>query len=111
MTRRGQSTIEHALFLGAVMAGLLTIQTVVQRGLNARYRTMVDGAVTVAGGSGQYEPYYAKSQSKVLQSHTVSTTYVPGGEVRRSTRDRNIVESGEQTGETNLDADNAWDQK
>ena len=107
--RPGQATVEHALFLGMVIAGLMAISLYIQRGLNARYKTVVDGAVTVGGGSSQYEPYYASSESIAAVKNAVVTSYIPGGGVTRAERATQTVESGWQKNEQNLKADDEWD--
>ena len=119
--RGGQATVEHALFLGMVIAGLIGIQQVVQRGLNARYKSLVDGTTNALKSGGQYEPYYTRSESTVANYSAVTTEYKPGGEIVRQDQSKQVTESGWQRNMQRdedckpdpckpiLDVDNGWD--
>lgn len=107
--RAGQATVEHGLFLGIVIGALIALQVFVTRGLNARYKSLVDGTTTALGSSGQYEPYYANSESTVANYSAVTTEYKPGGEVVRRDRSRQMTESGWQRSQQDLKADDGWD--
>jgi len=51
---RGQHILEYALLIAAVATALVTMQTYVRRGVQARMRNLSDEGPSL----GQYEPYY-----------------------------------------------------
>ena len=67
-SRRGQSLLEHAIVLTTLLAAVLVMQAYMKRGLQARYRTLVDGAVQAIGAKTQYEPYYTSASSTSTRS-------------------------------------------
>ena len=105
----GQSTIEYAVVVGLLSGALLTIGAYVQRGMQARYRTMVDGAVTAAGAPTQYEPYYASAQGVTTQDNRVTLAYAPGGQIVKTEDGRAIGAPGNvRISGASLNADDAW---
>lgn len=84
---KGQSTVEYAIILGVVVAGLIAMQTFVKRGLQARYH---DGTKYLAnqtdtiGNSTQYEPYYLDSNYTVTQDKNASDTVTARGSTNRT---------------------------
>lgn len=82
--RKGQSTVEYAIILGVVVAGLVAMQTYVKRGLQARYH---DGTLYLAnqtteiGGSTQYEPYYLDSSYDATQTTSENELVTARGKV------------------------------
>jgi hypothetical protein len=107
----GQAVVEYALLVGLVIAALTTIQVYAKRGLQARYRTTVDGALQHVGALNQYEPYYADSASTVTQDDVTTLTYAPGGAVTRTIASGVEVDSttpSTQEVGVRLDQDNGW---
>lgn len=60
VNRKAQSLGEMAILVSLVTAAVFGMQAYVKRGLQARYKTVVD-AVGDVYGLHQYEPYYASS--------------------------------------------------
>ena len=88
---------------------LITIGAYVQRGMQARYKTIADGAVTAAGAPTQYEPYYASAQGVTTQDNRVTLTYAPGGQITKNEDGRAIGNAGNtRVSGASLDADDAW---
>ena len=111
--RIGQSLAEYALLMTMAIAAVMGIQTYAKRSLQARERTMIDGAVTALGASTQptqYEPYYAQSSSTVTRESGDVTTYHPGGEMTHLTLfdDTTVKPSSWQKESVNLENDDAW---
>ena len=79
--RRGQSLLEYAVLVGAVVTVLAGMQTYLRRGLQARIadagvRDAIPGTTTVP----QYEPYYALSSNGILGVKTTGNYVItPGG--------------------------------
>ena len=94
-----------------MIAALATIQAYAKRGLQARYRTVVDGSLAHVGALNQYEPYYARAASTVTQDDTTTLTYAPGGAVTRTvagTTQVDVARENTQDVGVQLDQDNAW---
>ena len=79
--RRGQSLLEYAILVGAVVTALAAMQTYLRRGLQARIadagmRDAIPGTTDVP----QYEPYYNVSSTGILGVKTTGNyTITPGG--------------------------------
>ena len=95
---RAQSSVEYVIAIGAVLGALFLIQTYVRRALQARYQTMVDGAVLAIANRDQYEPYYPSGNSTVTQQGEVVATYRPGGIVGLSVDQNAPVSTIEDAG-------------
>lgn len=106
--QEGQSLAEYALLLGVVLAAMVTIQTYAKRGLQARYRSVVDGAMIAIGAPTQYEPYYMSSASRERQTHGQLLRYLPGGSIQRVEQDQKVTEEGAERVGVSLAADDAW---
>ena len=106
--RSGQSLAEYAILLGVVVVALITMQAYARRGLQARYRTVVDGAMKAIRAPTQYEPYYASAASTDRQDQSVLLDYQPGGAVTRMEREQRIGEGGVERVGASLTADDAW---
>ncbi len=110
-SERGSNLTEYAL--GVVMlVGVLTgMRTYVARGLEARYKTVVDGAITALKptSTAQYEPYYTLNGSTVTQDEAETYTYATGGAATRVTNSTVIRDPGavEQVLPT-FEADDDW---
>lgn len=73
--RRGQHLAQYALLIGAVTAALLTMQTFVRRGLQARIAT---GAMIGRSTPAQYEPYYLRAPAPANVDSRNNTTRESG---------------------------------
>ena len=94
---KGQSTAEYAILIGLVIAAAVAMQIYVKRGLQARVhdasQVLVRQTSNAADGlaaSGQYEPYYIRSDFNVIRSSAVDsrmeTTGVVASDDYSSTR-------------------------
>ena len=67
---KGQNTAEYALLIALVVAGVIAMQTYLQRGLQARARGannyLADNTKEL-GTAKQYEPYYQQSNYDVTR--------------------------------------------
>ena len=77
------------MVIGIVVVVMLGIQVYVKRGLQARFKTTMDGAVTAIGAPTQYEPYYASSKYERTADSEVTLTYAPRGAITQ--RERNVT--------------------
>ena len=113
-SRRAQSRVEYVLAIAALVGGLFLIQTYVRLGLQARYKTIVDGAVeSVNPSANQYEPYYPSASSTVTTDTERKSTYTAGGTVTVKVDDAapetEIVDAGaRQDIGFDLKADDDW---
>ena len=107
--RGGQSLLEHAIVLTTLLAAVFAMSAYAKRGLQARYRTLVDGAVQSIGAPTQYEPYYASASSTSTRDSTGTFTYAPGGTVTSGGRLTSVTDPGaRQRVGVELYADDAW---
>ena len=105
--------MEYALAVAALVGALFLVQTYVRRGLQARYKTIVDGAVEAVNTANQYEPYYPSSSSTVTTDTERKSTYTAGGTVTVSVDDAvpesEVVDAGaRQDVGFDLKADDDW---
>ena len=100
---RAQSVAEYSVCLALVLAALLGMQLYAKRGLQGRYKELVDHAVKQASSAAeltttspkQYEPYYVKDQFTVRQSKQVNETVKTEGQVQRDfLEDKVAIEKG-----------------
>jgi len=81
--KAGQNTLEYAILISLVVAGIVAMQTYAQRALQARVRDasvyMSDtiaaaptGSAIVMGGTPQYEPYYLETAYDITRDGTES---------------------------------------
>ena len=73
--KKAQNTAEYALLIALVVAGVIAMQTYAQRALQARVRgaaIMLTNSTrtNVIGSTGQYEPYYLKTDYQVTRNST-----------------------------------------
>lgn len=102
---KAQGLAELAVLLGLVMAALIGMQVYVKRGLQARYKAIVDAAGD-AYGLHQYEPYYASS-SMITQQDSDIRYRQAAGTIIMETDDTTIRQGQQKTG-SRLEADNDW---
>lgn len=84
---KGQSTVEYAIILGVVVAGLIAMQTFVKRGLQARYHdgtNFLANQTDTIGNSTQYEPYYQDSSYTTTQNKAGSDKVDARGSTNRT---------------------------
>ena len=106
---RGQALLEHAIVLTTLLAAVFAMSAYAKRGLQARYRTLVDGAVKAIRAPTQYEPYYASASSTATQDSTTTATYAPGGTVTvNGSVSRTSDPGGQERVGVELQADDAW---
>lgn len=76
---RGQNLSEYSVLIAMLLVAFVTINVYVRRGLQGRYRDMVNDTTAKAaelGGvavKGQYEPYYLEAESIIDTSKTSVT--------------------------------------
>lgn len=88
--RRAQSVAEYSVCLALVLAALLGMQIYVKRGLQGRYKEVVDHAAQQAVNAAQfttspkqYEPYYVQDKFTVSQSKVVNENISYQGQTGR----------------------------
>jgi len=92
--RKAQSTLEYALIIGVVVAGLLLMQYYVKRGLAGRYKASSDDL------GDQYDPTRYTGSFETVSSSNVRQT-VKGGVTpgERTTRTEHMgIQKNEKTG-------------
>lgn len=115
IANKAQSLAEYAVLVALIVAALAGIQVYLKRGLQARYKTLVDGAAIVINsttgertGTRQYEPYYAQSEQTTDQQQATTHTYHPGGAVKRGISTTVAVTDATETTGLDTGADDAW---
>lgn len=105
----GQGTLEYVLVIIVLWTAVLVMQTYVKRGLQARYRTVVDGAVSSVGAPTQYEPYYPSATTVTTQDAQATSSYVPGGTVTTTWQGSRVTDANatQEVG-VDLQADDDW---
>jgi len=99
---RAQSVAEYSVCLALVLAAVLGMQLYVKRGLQGRYKELVDHAAKQASSVAQlttnpkqYEPYYVQDQFTVSQSKiTNESTNYEGQTTRDFLEDKVAIEKG-----------------
>ncbi|MBI3314566.1 MAG: hypothetical protein HYZ86_01310 [Candidatus Omnitrophica bacterium] len=98
---KGQNTAEYALLIALVVAGVIAMQTYVQRSLQAKMRnagmvlshnTELNGITTTE----QYEPYYQSSNYVVTRNATENTRQGRGLIAHDSSSNRTRADQGFQ---------------
>ena len=79
---KAQTLAEYALLLAIIVASVIAMQVYVKRGLQARYKKIVDSAGQSVGMT-QYEPYYTKSEETIEQDHSTTYNYKTEGRLIR----------------------------
>jgi uncharacterized protein (UPF0333 family) len=64
LNKKGQSTLEYALLIGVIVAGLIAMQVYLKRGYQGRLRESTDQI------GEQYSPGYTTSKSKTTAEST-----------------------------------------
>jgi hypothetical protein len=94
-SKKAQNTAEYAILIALVIAAAMAIQTYVKRGLQARVRDAVikyQADTADLGPTGQYEPYYLKSDFTTDADSSQTNSELDGGgwtrDVTTDTQDR-----------------------
>ena len=74
--KKAQSLAEYAILVFLVIAAVVGMQVYLKRGLQARFKTFVDGAGNYVGLR-QYEPYYIDSNITTQQLQKTKITHKP----------------------------------
>lgn len=93
---------EYSVCLALVLAALLGMQIYVKRGLQGRYKEVVDHAAKQAANAAQfttspkqYEPYYIQDQFNVSQSKITNERISYEGQATRDfLEDKVVIEKG-----------------
>ncbi|MBU4251670.1 MAG: hypothetical protein KKC39_01980 [Candidatus Omnitrophica bacterium] len=85
---------EYSICLALVLAALLGMQLYVKRGLQGRYRELVDHAAKQAASPKQYEPYYVQDEFTVKQSKIVNEDVKYEGLTTRDSLEDSTVVKG-----------------
>jgi len=89
--KRAQSMAEYSVCLALVLAALLGMQLYVKRGLQGRYKELVDHAAKQAASPKQYEPYYVQDKFKVRQSKITNESINYEGQTTRDILEDKVV--------------------
>lgn len=81
---KAQSVAEYSICVAVVLAALLGMQILVKRGLQGKYKDLVDYTTKQASSPHQYSPYYVQDSFRVLQSKTLSEDFKGRGVVNRN---------------------------
>jgi len=104
--RRAQSVAEYSVCLALVLAALLGMQFYVKRGLQGRYKEVIDhtakqaaSAAGLATSPKQYEPYYVQDQFTVGQYQTTNEAISYEGQTNRDfLKDSTVVKGTSKRG-------------
>jgi len=123
IANKAQSLAEYAVLVALIVAALAGINVYLKRGLQARYKTLVDGATTftkvipatettpeevIIVGVKQYEPYYAQSEQTIDRQQATAYTYQTKGALQRGINSTVAVTDATETTGLNTGADDAW---
>jgi Flp pilus assembly pilin Flp len=91
--KKAQTTAEYAILIALIVGAVVAMQVYVKRGIQGRVKDVVDhtgsgGEVGMTGDnltfkSGQYEPYYQKSEVITNQTSGSTEEMLEGGSVER----------------------------
>jgi Flp pilus assembly pilin Flp len=103
---QAQTLSEYALLIAIISAAIFGMQVYVKRGLQARYKTVVD-VTGESVGIKQYEPYYVQSDQTIERELNTAYTYRQKGKLERGVES---TMTGNATIITGLDisADDDW---
>lgn len=104
---KAQSLAEYAILVSIIVVTLLGIQVYVKRGLQAKYKSFVDGAGESVGIK-QYEPYYAQTEQTIDQKQNTTYTYKPKGKLTRGIDSTVVRKDATITQNWDLKADDDW---
>ena len=104
---KAQSLAEYAILISMVVVALAGINVYLKRGLQAKYKNVVDLAGESVGIQ-QYEPYYAKTEQTIQQEHNTTYVYQPKGQLSRGIDSTLTRKDANITQEWDLRADDDW---
>ena len=111
---RAQSLAEYAMLVALIVAALAGVNIYLKRGLQAKYKTLVDAATIAKNSAGinvgtsQYEPYYAQSTQTTDQKQATTYDHQLGGAVTRGISSTVTVTGLTETTGLDTGADDAW---
>lgn len=105
MMNKAQTLAEISVLLGVVVLAFTGMQVYIKRGLQARYKTSVDAAVSMAQKSAeeesgllQYEPYYQdQAQKSTAKQADVESFETSEGQQRKLQRKEYLDQSIERS--------------
>ena len=106
-SNKAQSFAEYSILAVLVLTAITGIQLYVKRGLQAKYKNVVDCAGDMSGTK-QYEPYYVQSEEVIKQDFVTEHTYEPKGVVKRTIDEEMLREDAVTTDIFDLEADDDW---
>lgn len=114
LNRKGQNTAEYAILIAIIIAAAVGMQTYVKRNLQGRVREAVDhtgtaqmvGDANLTFSGGQYEPYYAQSDTQVRSENKADEEIGARGQIIRTNME-NVTKVDQGGTETVLGAENA----
>lgn len=76
--KKAQNTAEYAILIALVIGAAIAMQTYVKRSWQGGVKYAVD-KIKKSGGTGQYEPYYLKSEYETKEDAYVDTVETKSG--------------------------------
>lgn len=98
---KGQSLSEYSLMLAMVFIAVVAVHIYAKRGLQGRYKDVVNEVTTAAAAQQQYEPYYAVSESTVDAPRHITTAHELAGIKEGKLVRKLLTDTGPTTVETN----------
>lgn len=95
--KKAQNTAEYAILIALVIAAAMAIQTYVKRGLQGRVHDAVAKYATdtsTIGTTGQYEPYYLKSDYTTTTDSSQVNSELNGGGWTRDSQSEKVDRTG-----------------
>lgn len=90
LKKKAQSLTEYSVCLAVVLVALITMNLYVKRGLQGRYKDLVDYTVDKVSDIRQYEPYYVDSEHTTITNTTTGEIMSNGGSFTRTIDDTSI---------------------
>ena len=103
---KAQTLAEYALLITIIVAAIAGMQIYVKRGLQAKYKSFVDGTGNMVGIK-QYEPYYNQSEEIIDLEYVTTYTYKQEGRLTRET-DHAVTRGVTVTEGFDIGADDEW---
>jgi hypothetical protein len=113
LRRVGQSTAEYAILIGVVIAVAVGMQLYVKRGLQSKFKGVVDQLNFDTSPAGkavlQYEPYYTAAGSfDNISNNTQKDAMTKGGKIAITGINDTTTRTGSAAQGVNLTDDDAW---
>jgi len=98
LNRRAQNAVEYGALIALVIAAAIAMQTYFKRGWQGGMKFAVDKMKRGNAGTGQYEPYYLKSNYQTTASAGADTEEMQAnGAMIRTSTPRTTTRTGSQT--------------